>query len=289
MTDKRPALGRGLGALIGETLDMAVPATGAPFEIDIDRLSPNRYQPRDHADEAGLAELAASIKASGIIQPIVVRRAGNDYQIIAGERRWRAAQMAGLESVPVSVRDIAEGDKKLLVLALVENIQREDLNPIASAKGYRQLADEFHLTQEQIAVAVGKDRTSVANYLRLLKLPAEVQDDVTAGRLAMGHARALLALETELAQRNMARDVVSKSLSVRETEQLVTKALAKKGDKKKTGPTLDPDTKAAQEKMRMALGTKVDILRRGRGGVVRIAFKNEDELERIFEYLTERE
>ena len=291
MTEKRHALGRGLGALIGESLDSAVPTAGAPFELDIQRLSPNRYQPRTRVDEKSIDELARSIKVSGVIQPIVVRRVGTDYQIIAGERRWRAAQVAGLTTVPVSVRNIADDDdEKLLEWALVENLQREDLNPIEEAHAYRRMADQFSLTQDQIAAAVGKDRSSVANCLRLLKLPTDVQDDVSAGRLAMGHARALLALDSEQAQRNLARDVVARGLSVRETEQLVSRALTQPAGpgKKAAGQTVDVHTRAAQEKIRLTLGTRVDIVRRGKGGVIRIAFKNEDELQRVYEILTGR-
>jgi ParB family chromosome partitioning protein len=292
MPEKRPALGRGLGALIGEPLSSAVPAAGAPFEVEIDQLEPNQYQPRSRADETGLGGLARSIKSSGVIQPIVVRRVEGAYQIIAGERRWRAAQLAGLTTVPVVVRDVPDDhDQKLLEWALIENLQRENLNPIEEAHAYRRLADEFHLTQEGIAAAVGKDRSSVANYLRLLKLPAEVRDDVSAGRLSMGHARALLALETELAQRTLARDIVAGGFSVRETEQVVTRTLTTPGGNAKKGAiarSVDVHTRAAQDKMRMALGTNVAIVRRGKGGVIRIGFKNEDELQRLYEALTRR-
>jgi len=290
MTEKRPALGRGLSALIGEPLESVAPNSGSAFEVDITRLSPNKYQPREHPADAALEELASSIRQSGIIQPIIVRRDGANYQIVAGERRWRAARLAGLAMVPVSVRDIPEGDdEKALELALVENLQRQDLNPIEEAKGYRRFAEVFKRTQEQIAAAVGKDRSTIANSLRLLKLPADIQDEVSAGRISMGHARALLALETEQAQRNLARDIVARSLSVRETEQAVTKALAKAGPAAKpAGRVLDVNTRAAQEQLRMALGTKVEIVRRGKGGLIRIAFKNEDELQRLYEILTER-
>jgi ParB family chromosome partitioning protein len=292
MPEKRPALGRGLGALIGEPLSSAVPAAGAPFEVEIDRLSPNQYQPRSRADETGLDDLARSIKTSGVIQPIVVRRTEGAYQIIAGERRWRAAQLAGLTTVPVVVRDVPDDhDRKLLEWALIENLQRENLNPIEEAHAYRRLADEFRLTQEGIAAAVGKDRSSVANYLRLLKLPAEVQGDVSAGRLSMGHARALLALETESAQRTLARDIVARGLSVRETEQVVTRTLTAPGGSAKKSAiarSVDVHTRAAQDKMRLALGTHVEIVRRGKGGVIRIGFKNEGELQRLYEALTTR-
>ncbi|MEI6669696.1 MAG: ParB/RepB/Spo0J family partition protein [Acidobacteriota bacterium] len=294
MSEKRPALGRGLGALIGEPLSSAVPAAGAPFEVAIGQLSPNAYQPRSRPEDADIDDLARSIHASGIIQPIVVRHVDGAYQIITGERRWRAAQRAGLSTVPVVVRDVpGDHDQKLLVWALVENIQRKNLNPIDEGKAYQQLADDFHLKQEEIAAVVGKDRSTVANSMRLLKLPAEVQDAVSAGRLTMGHARALLALDTELAQRNLARDIVARGFSVRETEELVTRALTqgKSGtdpQKPAAAKIADVHTRAAQDKMRLALGTHVDIVRRGKGGVIRIAFKNEDELQRLYESLTER-
>src|SRR6266496_1709616 len=204
--EKRPALGKGLSALIP---DLPEPRPGATLETDIDRLAPNEFQPRGHVDEARLHELAQSIKANGIIQPIVVRQIGDRFQIIAGERRWRAAKLAGLLRVPIVVREVADAhDKSLLQMALVENIQRQDLNPIDEALAYRRLVDEFGLRQEDIAAAVGKDRASVANYLRLLKLPDEVRSEVASGRLAMGHARALLSLGDEGDQRRLARDVI---------------------------------------------------------------------------------
>src|SRR5712691_9434372 len=184
--EKRPALGKGLSALIP---DLPEPRPGATVETDIDRLAPNEFQPRAHVDNARLQELAQSIMTNGVIQPIVVRRMGDRFQIIAGERRWRAAKLAGLLRVPVVVRDVAPGqEKSLLEMALIENIQREDLNPIDEALAYRRLADEFQLRQEDIASAVGKDRATVANHVRLLKLPDEVRTELGSGRLSMGHA-----------------------------------------------------------------------------------------------------
>src|SRR5258705_10845057 len=218
--EKRPALGKGLSALIP---DAAEPGFG-PLEIDIDRLSPNALQPRRQMDDARLDDLAQSIKSNGVIQPIVVRKVGDRFHIIAGERRWRAAQKAGLLRVPVVIREIIAGQERtLLEMALIENIQRENLNPIDEAQAYRRLTDEFQLTQDEIATAVGKDRATVANILRLLKLPEDVRADVAAGNLSMGHARALLALPTDGDQRRVARDVIARSLSVRETEALVRK------------------------------------------------------------------
>ncbi len=293
MADKRPALGRGLDALIGDALESAAHASPSPFEVDIDQLSPNRYQPRSRTDDARIDDLARSIKSNGIIQPIVVRRVGQAYQIIAGERRWHAAQRAGLLKVPVTVRDLPEGqEQKLLEWALIENIQREDLNVIEEALAYKRLVAEFDLTQEEIAAAVGKDRSSVANILRLLKLPNDVRDEVSAGRLSMGHARALLALDNEQDQRNLARDVVARSWSVRETEQMVTRILthpAAAGTRQAgAAPVLDVHTRAAQDKLRLTLGTKADIIRKGKGGEIRIAFKDENELIRIYEILVKQ-
>src|SRR6202140_602341 len=197
--EKRPALGKGLSALIP---DAPEPRLG-PLEVDVDRLSPNALQPRGLVDDERLANLPRSIKSNGVIQPIIVRKVGDRFQIIAGERRWRAARRAGLLRVPVVVREIVPGqEKQLLEMALIENIQREDLNPIEEALAYRRLVDEFQLTQEDLAAAVGKDRASVANHLRLLKLPEDVRHEVASGRLSMGHARALLALGGETAQRD---------------------------------------------------------------------------------------
>ena len=216
--EKRPALGKGLSALIP---DAPAPAPRpATSEVDIDRLSPNTFQPRTEFDDARLADLAQSIRSNGVIQPIVVHRHGDRFRIIAGERRWRAAQLAGLTRVPVVVRE-AQSDQALLEMALIENIQREDLNAIEAAHAYRRLAEEFHMTQEDIATAVGKDRATVANFLRLLRLPAEIQAQVSNGALTMGHARALLALPRETDQLHMAHEIIQQGWPVRRTEELV--------------------------------------------------------------------
>jgi ParB family transcriptional regulator, chromosome partitioning protein len=283
MADKRPALGRGLSALIPDAPAAAVPAERS-LDVDTDLLRPNKFQPRTHVDEGRIEDLTRSIKANGIIQPIIVRRVEHGYEIIAGERRWRAAQRAGLLKVPVVVRDIA--DDKLLAVALIENIQREDLNPIEEAHAYRRLADEFHLTQEQIAESVGKDRSSVANFLRLLKLPQEVRSNLGSGTLSMGHARALLGLTDESAQLRVAREVVAKSLSVRETEAIVKKAAQPAPPKPEA--ERDVHARAAEERLRFSLGTRARIVRKGKGGRIEIDFASEDELQRLFEYLTER-
>jgi ParB family chromosome partitioning protein len=284
--EKRPALGKGLSALIPDAPEPRV----SQFDVDIDRISPNALQPRGAMDDVRLEELAQSIKSNGVIQPIVVRRNGDRFEIIAGERRWRAAQKAGLVRVPVVVKEVAAGaDRSMLEMALIENIQRENLNPIDEAIAYRRLASEFHLTQEAIADAVGKDRATVANLLRLLRLPEDVRADVAAGTLSMGHARALLALPAEAEQRRIARDVIARALSVRETESLVKKA-AQSPEAKAAAPTPAPDvhTRAAEERLRLALGTRVRIVRQGARGRIEIDFGSENELIRIYEQLTDK-
>jgi ParB family chromosome partitioning protein len=287
MAEKRPALGRGLSALIPDAPVAPAPAPAhaeRALDVDIDLLRPNKFQPRTRMDDEKIEELAKSIRANGIIQPIVVRNADDGYEIVAGERRWRASQRAGLLKVPVVVRDIPE--ERLLASALIENIQRENLNPIEEAHAYRRLADEFKLSQDQIADAVGKDRSSVANYVRLLKLPLEVRENVSAGALSMGHARALLSLPDEAAQLRTGRDVVAKNLSVRETEALVKKAVAPAVPKEEVKK--DVHTRAAEDKLRFALGTRVQINRKGKGGRIEIDFASEDELQRLYEYLTHK-
>jgi ParB family chromosome partitioning protein len=294
MIERRPALGKGLSALIPDA--PPPPRTDAPTEVDIDLLAPNREQPRLRMDDAKLEELAQSIKANGVIQPILVYRTGNTYTIIAGERRWRAAQRAGLMRVPVVIRDIPEGSQQqLLELALIENIQRENLNPVDEALAYQRLVDEFGLTQEQVAAAVGKDRSSVANYMRLLKLPEEVREELAGGTISVGHARALLALPDPASQRHGAREVVSRGLSVRDAEALVRRLVSQHqpsepsstADPRLPEPSRDVHTRAAEDRMRFALGTKVRIVRRGAGGTVEVVFSSESELNRIYELITE--
>jgi ParB family transcriptional regulator, chromosome partitioning protein len=281
MVEKRPALGRGLSALIPDAAPAAV--NERALDVDSDLLRPNQFQPRSTMDESKIEELARSIRANGIIQPIVVRKKDGGYEIVAGERRWRASQRAGLLKVPVVVRDIP--DDRLLAVALIENIQRENLNPIEEAHAYRRLAEDHQLTQEQIADAVGKDRSSIANYVRLLKLPQEVRANVGSGVLSMGHARALLGLPDETSQLRVARDIVARSLSVRETEALVKRA----SEPVTIKPAADKDvhTRAAEERLRFALGTRVRIVRKRKGGQIEIEFGTEEELQRVFEMLTD--
>jgi len=294
MAEKRPALGRGLSALIPSappppaapvsTGDATRPA-GPPTELDIDLLTPNPRQPRTYIEEQALEELAQSIRSNGVIQPVVVRPVAGRFEIVAGERRWRAAQRAGLLKVPVVVKPV--DDANLLQVALIENIQRENLNPIDEAQAYRRLSDEAHLSQEAIATAVGKDRATIANYVRLLRLPVEVRNDVATSALSMGHARALLALPDETAQRRVAREVVSRGLSVRDTEALVRRETAPPAPVADAVKS-DPNTRAAEDQLKRALGTRVRITRRRRGGRIEIDFTSEDELQRLFEQLIDR-
>jgi len=289
MSERRPALGRGLSALIPDAPEAPTPVQGSgssPTEVDLDLLRPNEDQPRTDMDDDRLDNLARSISVSGVIQPILVRpRSEGAFEIVAGERRWRAAQRAGLMRVPVIVKDVPV-DKRL-ELALVENIQRENLNPIEEARAYRKLADQFQRTQEEIAHAVGKDRATVANYQRLLTLPAEIQADVANGGLSMGHARTLIGLPDSDTQRTVARDVRARDLSVRETEALVKKLLTPKPASRPTAEK-DVHTRAAEEQLRVALGTRVHISRARRGGTIDIQFSSEEELQRLHERLTTR-
>ena len=285
MIERRPALGKGLSALIPDTPEPIRPGT---IEVDVDLLAPNEQQPRVQIDDAKLEELAQSIRENGVIQPILVQKIGDLYRIIAGERRWRAAQRAGLLKVPVVVRDVPIDDQRqLLQLALIENIQRENLNAIDEAAAYQRLADEFGLTHDQIAAAVGKDRSSVANYVRLLKLADEVRAELVADRLTMGHARALLALTDPAKQREASREVISRGLSVRETEALAKRLASPAAPRSaKAAPANDVHTRAAEDRLRFALGTKVRILRRAQGGTIEISFGSEAELNRIYEQIT---
>jgi len=280
-TGKRKALGRGLAALIPEPEGEEARGPTAASEVGLSELDPNPFQPRSAIDPVRLAELSASIRASGIVQPILVRRRGERYQIIAGERRWRAAQAAGLSSVPVHVREVP--DEQLLELALVENVQRQELTPLEEAQAFQRLQSELGLTQEEIARRVGRDRTTIANTLRLLRLPRELRELVAAGRLDAGHARALLALERAEDQLALGREAARKGLSVREVERRVALARAPRGGK--AAARKEPNTAAAEERLRRALGTRVVIGRRGKGGAIRVLFKSEAELQRLYELL----
>jgi ParB family chromosome partitioning protein len=285
----RKALGKGLSALLPEPEPAAVaPPPAAPAgggeptrEVAIDRLEPNPVQPRAVMGEARLQELADSIRESGIVQPIVVRPHEGRFQIIAGERRWRAAQRAGLAKVPVAVREVP--DDRLLELAIVENVQREELTPIEEAAAYQKLQDDLGLTQEQVAQKVGRDRATVANTMRLLRLPRELRDLVGDGRLSAGHGRALLALDKAEDQVALGREAARKGLSVREVEARVAHLRAPRPTIRKP---VDANTRAAEEKLRAALGTRVQIARqRGGKGQLKIQFGSEAELSRLYDAL----
>ena len=286
MAEKRKALGRGLRALIPDE-PQAEPARtdGAPQEVDLDLLRPNPDQPRQGVEDANLDELAGSIRTHGVIQPIVVTTRDGEpgFEIVAGERRWRAAQRAGLLRVPVVVREMPR--TKRLEVALIENIQRENLNAIEEAAAYRQLADGFGMTQQQIAEAVGKERATVANYQRLLGLPAEVQADVAAGRLSMGHARALAGLNDAEDQVAVARRIREGDLSVRAAEEVVKRIGAPEPERTAAKDSTDVHVRAAEERLRLSLGTRVRIVQRGKRGRIEISFTSADELQRLYEQL----
>ncbi|MCA1626156.1 MAG: ParB/RepB/Spo0J family partition protein [Acidobacteria bacterium] len=259
-------------------------------EIDIDLIESNPVQPRSRFDEARLEELAQSIKSNGIVQPLLVRKSqNNNYQLIAGERRWRAAQRAGLQRVPAVVRDVP--DEKMLELALIENIQRQELNAIEEAHAYKKLIENLGLTQETVARRVGRDRTFVTNYLRLLKLPEDIQNLVEENKLSMGHARALLGLENANVQRKIAKRVLERGLSVREVERLIKQITAGEGTVKAQGVNRkleDANIRLAESKLRRRFGTQVRVVpnHSGQGGKIEIQYYTENDLDRIYELMT---
>jgi ParB family chromosome partitioning protein len=278
--NQKKALGRGLSALIPPKSEHAE----GFLQIPVDRIAPNPYQPRRTFDEKSIDELARSVREHGIVQPLVVTRTSdNRYRLIAGERRFRAAQKAGLQSVPAVIKELLQ-ESDALQIALIENIQREDLNPMEEAQAYHQLHDDFGLTQEEISRRVGKERSTVANFLRLLKLPEAVKRLLASGELTMGHARALLALDSSKRQEQLADRIVRSNLNVRQAETLAAEP-AKRGKREKPK---DVFTREAEEKLTKVLRTKVDIDRRRRGGVIHIRFASEDDLMRIFDNLTGR-
>ena len=274
----RKALGRGLSALLADSL-----AQGDELlEVDIDLIEPNPDQPRSHFNEIKLEELAQSIRVNGLVQPILLRRVSSGrYQLVAGERRWRAAQRAGLHKVNAVIRSIP--DAKLLELALIENIQRQELNPIEEALAYQRLIQALGLTQDEVAHRVGKDRSSIANYLRLLKLPEKIQKMLEDELLSMGHARALLGLESENDQLRMAEEIIAGKLSVRETEQAVKRATSSPSIRESsTANTNDANIRAAELKLKRYLGTPVKINLNQNGGKIEIEFGSMSELDRVY-------
>ncbi len=289
MTAKRRGLGRGLDALLGAEPkpmpDVSAPAAGT--SVAVDKLQPNRFQPRTVFNDAGLDELAESIRAQGVVQPIVVTPKGKGlYTIIAGERRWRAARRAGLKTVPIVVREV-DDDQQMLEMALVENVQRADLNAIEEAEAYRMLGEKFSLSQEDIAGRVGKGRTTITNALRLLRLPDEILDFIREGRLTAGQARPLLAIPDRSRQVEIAEQAVAEGLTARQLEAIAAgpKASGKAGRKKRE---LDVHTRAAMERLTQDLQTKVEINLKKRGGTIQIHFHSEEELIRLYDRLMER-
>ena len=286
MSMQKKGLGRGLSALIPVAVEPRTEPKqeNSNFEIAVERIIPSPLQPRRAFDEAKIEELASSIRNQGIIQPLVVRPNGNQFELIAGERRWRAAMKAGLSRVPVVVRNAT--DHEALQLALVENLQREDLNSIEEANGYRRLQEEFHWSQEEMAAKVGKSRPAITNAMRLLALPAVVQQEITAGNLPAGQARALLGLHTEPLIVSACREVIAKGLSTRETEKMVRHLLF--GRRRRLLPLIDPDLKSIVEELQRLLGTKVRLLPKARSvkGKIEIEYYSQADLGRIFETIT---
>ena len=274
---QKHGLGRGLGALIPGA-EPAQPSTTVQ-ELPLVDLEINPFQPRKHFDTEALEELAATIREHGVLTPVVVRRVPSGFQIIAGERRIRAARLAGLTHIPTIIKDAT--DSQALQMALVENLQRQDLNPLEAAEAYQRLVDEFGLTQEEVAGRLGRNRSSVTNSLRLLRLPRRIQEDVAAGTLSEGHARALLGLEGPADQIRGRNLVVKRGLTVRATEALVRRLRAGEPTKKERLSNQDPNLGALEDQLRTALGTKVRIQRHGAVGTVEISFYSSDDLTRL--------
>jgi ParB family chromosome partitioning protein len=286
---QKKGLGRGLSALIPAASEPTVETLQAssPKQVAIDRITTSPFQPRRSFDLTKIDELASSIRNQGIIQPLIVRPKNDGFELIAGERRWRAAMRAGLSHVPVVVRDAS--DHEAMQIALVENLQREDLNAIEEANGYRRLGEEFHWSQEEMAEKVGKSRPAIANSMRLLTLPSEVQQEVAAGNLPAGQARALLGLHTEPLILSTCREVISKGLSTRETEKMVRTLLVGRR-RRRPAPLLDPDLKSIVEELQRTLGTRVRLMPKARSakGKVEIEYYTAADLERIVETITKK-
>jgi ParB family chromosome partitioning protein len=279
----KPALGKGLSALIPEKEKGKAREI---LELNINIIMPNEYQPRRTFNDNTLNELVESIKEKGIIQPVIVRKtSGNSYQLIAGERRWRAAKIAGLASVPASVKDAAPEDT--LELALIENIQREDLNPLETAEAFQRLINDFKLTHDDISKKVGKDRATVTNYLRILKLSFEIKKWIAEGTLSIGHAKALLQVENQRLQTEIAGKVIKHGLSVRETEALCKKGFPPQTSPSKFHKSKDPQIASLEEKMMHSLGTKVRLIHKSnkKGGKIEIEYYSLEELDRLLEIL----
>jgi ParB family chromosome partitioning protein len=284
----RKVLGRGLSALLGEETEKST--AEELVELDLDLIQPNAEQPRTRFADEKLEELAQSIRVNGVVQPIIVRRKNSHFELVAGERRWRAAQRAGLQKIPAVIKNVS--DEKLLELALVENIQRQELNAIEEAKAYRKLIDTIGLTQEMIADRVGKNRTVVTTFLRLLKLPDDIQKLVEEEKISAGHGRALLLTDDADAQRRVAKTIIEMSLSVRETEKAIKRV--SKGEGQTSANTIvtpknNANVKAAETKLRRFFGTNVQIVqdKKGNGGKIEIEYYGETDLDRIYNLILE--
>ena len=289
MPMQKKGLGRGLSALIPAVAEPKTESSqeSSPKQVAVDRITTSPFQPRRSFDETKIDELASSIRNQGIIQPLIVRPKNDGFELIAGERRWRAAMRAGLSHVPILVRDAS--DHEAMQIALVENLQREDLNAIEEANGYRRLQEEFHWSQEEMAEKVGKSRPAIANSLRLLTLPSEVQQEVASGNMPAGQARALLGLHTEPLIISACREVIAKGLSTRETEKMVRTLLVGRRRRRQT-PLLDPDLKSIVEELQRTLGTRVRLMPKARTakGKVEIEYYSAADLERIVETITKK-
>lgn len=279
MKQQQQRLGRGLGALIGEESSAEKTAV---LELDVNEIDPNLLQPRKHFDEEKLEELAQSIRTYGIVQPIIVQNIGDRYKIIAGERRYRAARLAGLSVVPVVIKEYSE--MEFMEVSLVENLQREDLNPIEEAQAMRMLMDEHSLTQDELSGRLGKSRSAVANTLRLLSLPEEVRTMVVSGELSSGHARCLVALKSDHDKITLARRIVAQGLSVRETEALVG-ATAEKKEVQRKKKNAAPEIESAQGSLTTALGTRVQIVGDLSHGKIVLSYYNPDQLQALYDFL----
>ncbi|TAM42201.1 ParB/RepB/Spo0J family partition protein [bacterium] len=276
---ERRALGKGLSALIPEKAVEGATHKEEIIYVQSGQIKPNPFQPREDFDQQGIEELAQSIKEKGVIQPLLVRRKGDNYELIAGERRLRAANSLGLKEMPIIVRDVTDQDS--LELALIENIQREGLNPIEEAHAYQHLLDKFNVTQEKISEVLGKSRVTVTNTLRLLKLPHEIQDEMKKGRISFAHGRALLEIEDANRQRSLAQDIISKGLSVRELESLIKSSRPKVFKRKIGAGSREPIVAILEEQLQHALATKVRISKRKKRGHINIEFYSQEDLERI--------
>ena len=277
----RKALGKGLEALIPDHRRDAGEGDGRVIEVIVDEIAANPYQPRSRVNETSLEDLRQSISEKGVLQPVIVRRKSGRFELVAGERRLRAAKLANLKAIPAIVKPVS--DSEALEIALVENLQREDLNPIDEARGYKELINRFELTQEQLATKLGRDRSTIANMLRLLNLPKQVRSGLEEGKITMGHARALLGLEDPKQIEGVYRTILHRGLSVRQVEALIRRRLKAKNRRTRTAPAVDTELGRIEEDLMRKLGTRVRVISHGGHGRIEIEFYSNDDLTRILE------